>query len=281
MQKKIIQNLYFCKKLFRRPEGPEVKLTSDFLNNHFDNEGITKVVPLTNYFKTKYSTVINDLNDKLIDMRINSFTIGKKTYIPLAGNHFYQYHLGMTGYWSRNITKHSHFKLSSNNTELYFCDIRKFGNHCIIAGSDINLRNSLFDPLRKDYDINLHYEHLIDNIGKRRNICNILLDQNFFPGIGNYLKSEILYISELHPDAKWGQLSKKNIFCLLKNSKSIVNASYQNGGAELKDFRNPNKKSSFNLAVYAKKFDPKGNPVESILTKDNRRTWFSPKVQKL
>ena len=67
---------------------------------------------------------------------------------------------------------------------------------------------SLYDSLNKDYDINLHYYYLTKTISKRRNICNVLLDQKLFPGVGNYLKSEILYKSEIHPDARWGQISK-------------------------------------------------------------------------
>ena len=63
------------------PEGPEVKITSDFLNNHFQNEVITEVLPITNYFKTKYSSVTKDLKEKLIGEKISSFTIGKRTYM--------------------------------------------------------------------------------------------------------------------------------------------------------------------------------------------------------
>tara|TARA_B100001939_G_scaffold322615_1_gene313235 strand:+ start:117 stop:917 length:801 start_codon:yes stop_codon:yes gene_type:complete len=262
------------------PEGPEVKITSDFLNNHFQNEVITEILPITKYFKTKYSSVTEELKKKLIGEKINSFTIGKKTYIPLANKQYYQYHLGMTGYWSKILTKHSHYKLSSKSKELYFCDIRKFGKHLISLDSNLNWDIALYDFLKKDYDIDLHYHYLTKSISKRRNICNVLLDQKLFPGIGNYLKSEILYKSEIHPDAKWGQINKDLIYRILKNSKCLSRRSYQNGGAELKDFRNPLKKSSFNLEVYAKETDPNGNPVSSIISKDNRRTWFVPDIQK-
>ena len=263
------------------PEGPEVKITSDFLNNHFQNEVITEISPITKYFKTKYSSVTEELKKKLIGEKINSFTIGKKTYIPLANKQYYQYHLGMTGYWSKILTKHSHYKLSSKSKELYFCDIRKFGKHLILSDTNLNWDIALYDCLKKDYDINLHYNFLTKTISNRRNICNILLDQKLFPGVGNYLKSEILYKSQIHPDAKWGQMSKDNIYTLLENSKNLSRKSYQNGGAELKDFKNPQKTSSFNLEVYSKKTDPNGNPILSIITKDNRRTWFVPEIQKL
>ena len=262
------------------PEGPEVKITSDYLNNHFKDEVITQIEPITTYFKTKYTSVIKELKEKLINKKINSFTIGKKTYIPLMPKQFYQYHLGMTGYWATELTKHSHFKLSSKNKELYFCDVRKFGNHLISLDPDLS-HVVLYDSLRREYDMNLHYDHLTKSVSKRKSICNVLLDQNLFPGVGNYLKSEILYKSELHPNIKWGQLSKSRIYRILKNSKQIIKRSYQNGGAELKDFRNPQKKSSFNMEVYAKKTDSNGNSVLSIMSKDNRRTWFVPNIQKL
>ena len=67
------------------PEGPEVKIISDFLNNHFQNEVIRGFTHYK-YFKTKYSSVIKELKEKLIGEKINSFTIGKKTYMSLAKN---------------------------------------------------------------------------------------------------------------------------------------------------------------------------------------------------
>ena len=46
--------------------------------------------------------------------------------------------LGMTGYWSTELTAHSHLKLSSHNKDLYFCDVRKFGNHLITLDPFLN-----------------------------------------------------------------------------------------------------------------------------------------------
>lgn len=76
-------------------------------------------------------------------------------------------------------------------------------------------------------------------------------------------------------------MSNNKIKKLLNNSCYLLNESYLNGGAELKDFKNPIQKSSLELAVYAKKIDPKGNPVLSKMGKDQRRSWFVPEIQKL
>lgn len=40
----------------------------------------------------------------------------------------------------------------------------------------------------------------------RRPLGTLLLDQGFLAGVGNYLRSEILFVARLHPDAKPGQL---------------------------------------------------------------------------
>jgi formamidopyrimidine-DNA glycosylase len=41
-------------------------------------------------------------------------------------------------------------------------------------------------------------------------ICVILLDQNFISGIGNYLRSEILYHAKINPFQKFGKIINNN-----------------------------------------------------------------------
>ena len=50
-------------------------------------------------------------------------------------------------------------------------------------------------------------------------------------------------------------------------------------GIELKDFKNPEKDSKLILNAYAQTQDSKGNPIINDITKDNRRTYWSPKRQ--
>ena len=42
------------------------------------------------------------------------------------------------------------------------------------------------------------------------------MDQKFFPGVGNYIKSEALYLAKIHPEEKW-----KNIN--IKSKKILIN----------------------------------------------------------
>ena len=63
------------------PEGPEAKIASDFLNVNFNKSPITNVESSTDYFEEKYSYPLNQLKKHLVVNFLNSFTIGKQTFI--------------------------------------------------------------------------------------------------------------------------------------------------------------------------------------------------------
>jgi formamidopyrimidine-DNA glycosylase len=106
------------------------------------------------------------------------------------------------------------------------------------------------------------------------------MNQSFFPGVGNYIKSEALYAAKIHPEKKWVDLSPKKVKQLLLSTQDIMQRSFTSGGAELKDFKNPFHVSEFELKVYGKKEDEYGNEVISSTTSDQRKSWYCPKVQK-
>ena len=188
----------------------------------------------------------------------------------------------MTGGWSSNDQKHCHFHIQSKKKILYFKDVRKFGKIRIISQQELKEKyNKKFDLLNNQYEFNQHLEFLENNIKPTKSICKILMDQKYFPGVGNYLKSEALYSAQIHPEEKWGQIIKEKRIILIKKTKNIIQKSYLHGGAELRDFNNPFTKSKFKLKIYGKKQTKKNNDVVSILTSDNRKTWFCPKTQVL
>ena len=107
------------------------------------------------------------------------------------------------------------------------------------------------------------------------------MDQKFFPGVGNYIKSEALYLAKIHPEEKWKNINIKSKKILINSLKKIMQESYYSGGAELKDFKNPFKSSKFKLKVYGKKITDKKTNVKSIVTSDQRKSWYCEKTQKL
>ena len=181
----------------------------------------------------------------------------------------------MTGGWSENNIKHCHFKVSANDRELFFRDVRKFGKMKILNEEQIKQKHfNTFDFLNNDYDFDKHIQNLRQKVSNNKSVCSTLMDQRFFPGVGNYIKSEALYAAKLHPEIKWGQISTKKIKQLVLATKDIMQRSYISGGAELKDFKNPFNASIFKLKVYGKKEDEFGNIVKSIKTSDQRKSWY-------
>ena len=263
------------------PEGPEVKIASSFYNSFFDGAKNITFEILTEYYEKKYADVFSCIKEYLPNDFQATFTIGKNIFLPLSNGQHFNLHLGMTGGWSETNTRHCHFKVYAEDRVLFFKDVRKFGKLRIINKEQIKQKHfSTYDLLNKDYDLEEHMKYLKNKVSQSKSVCSILMDQRFFPGVGNYIKSEALYATKLHPEKQWGKLSSKKLKELLLSTKDIMQSSYFSGGAELKDFKNPFHTSKFELKVYGKKEDEYGNEVISSTTSDQRKSWYCPKVQK-
>lgn len=86
------------------------------------------------------------------------------------------------------------------------------------------------DLLDKDVSDDQLIEHISSGRFDRRALKHLLLDQSFLSGIGNYLRSEILFEANLHPDTRLGKLSqaKKSELALISR-KITERALAQNG----------------------------------------------------
>ena len=82
------------------PEGPEVKIASDYLNNHFESNKKINFEIITDYYKNKYLDVFTVIKNYL-NVFTQSYTIGKNIFIDLDKNKIFNFHLGMTGGWSK------------------------------------------------------------------------------------------------------------------------------------------------------------------------------------
>ena len=263
------------------PEGPEVKIASDYFNQCFSKKEKIKFEILTDYYNDKYFDVFKIIENSL-EKSHQTYTIGKNIFLDLNKNKVFTLHLGMTGGWSKENVKHCHFRVFSQKKELFFKDVRKFGKLRIITKSEQNKKfQEKLDLLNNAYDMKYHLDYQNEKISDKKPICSIIMDQKYFPGVGNYIKSETLYSSKIHPEEKWRKINLKSKINLIKNTQDIMQKSYAAGGAELKDFKNPFEKSEFRLQIYAKKHTTKKNPITSIVTSDYRKSWFCPIEQKL
>jgi endonuclease-8 len=263
------------------PEGPEVKIASDYINEFFSTSKQIEFEIISEYYHDKYFDIFNTISNNLKTVK-PTYTIGKNIFLDLENNQIFNFHLGMTGGWSNELVKHCHFRVFDCNNEIFFRDVRKFGNMKIITQSQFNEKhNPNYDLLNKSYDLKIHLNYLETKIKAKKSICSIIMDQKYFPGVGNYIKSESLYVSKIHPEEKWGNLNEDMKINLIRNIQRVMNDSYKSGGAELKDFKNPFNPSKFRLQIYGKKYTEQNDLVTSKKTSDSRKTWFCTMQQKL
>lgn len=102
-------------------------------------------------------------------------------------------------------------------------------------------------------------------------LYEVLLNQKYFNGIGNYLRSTIIYYADVNPFVSGRESIKKNPY-IIDMCKDIPNRAYDLNGGQLKDWKNPfdTDFSEFKKWVFYQK---------GISCKDsnNRTFWFDPK----
>ena len=71
---------------------------------------------------------------------------------------------------------------------------------------------------------------LLDKKNYRRRLANLYLDQHFLAGIGNYLRSEILFVARLHPKLRPMDCTEEKLLVLAEASIAIAHQSYKHKG---------------------------------------------------
>ena len=280
---------------YNMPEGPEVKITTDFLKTYVGKylDGVT--LHSGRYEKKKeipgwmcYSNL-----SKLIDVNCK----GKFIYFTFkeGEKEFYLFStLGMSGMWTDKMTKHSRVSLSFLEKEddypnvdwedLYFNDIRNFGTLKFVSDKkelDKKLKSLGPDVLTAEID----WQGFRNRFTKKQNktIAECLMNQSVIAGVGNYLKAEILWNSKMSPNRLVKDITNDEWHDLYYNTLTQSQRSYKLGGATIESYRQPSGKEglySRRFAVYNQKTDPNGRTVIKETTADKRTTHWVPEIQK-
>jgi DNA-formamidopyrimidine glycosylase len=209
---------------------------------------------------------------------------GKFIYFKFEGGWTIWNTLGMAGSWSFKRKKHSRVMFKFNESSIFFTDIRNFGTLKFIKGYE-NLQkklDSLGPDMLSDEPTNLEF---ISAIRKKSNktITEALMNQSVVSGVGNYLKSESLYLSKISPHRVVKTLSDEELSQLNQSVKATILSSYLSGGATIHTFEGFNGEFgeySRRFAVYNQKTDPNGLKVVREKTQDGRTTFWVKEIQK-
>lgn len=224
------------------PEGPEICYFSVLLKKKLKNLILTEIKSNYVLYDSKYnpdirlSNLPNNINEdgyKILDVGCK----GKLLWLYMCGNKhnqnkFYIHiHFGLTG-WIKFIKPNSNIKY-----ELYFKNIQSNDYEILyvedkIKLSKINLYNEDehndiinemgIDIFQSDFTLGT-FKNIIQN--KKVLLASLLLNQDIFCGMGNYIKNEVLYMGKLKPDIKTSELTQEQINVLYNN---ILIVSYSN-----------------------------------------------------
>lgn len=212
------------------PEGPEIHREADRLAAALHGSLAKEV-----YFAFPHLEV---WQERLGGRRIEGVTAqGKALLVAFEGELFVYTHNQLYGRWflanpgehprtSRSLrfaihtAKRSALLYSASTIEVLSPEARAAHPFLSSLGPDPLAPDCTFPAL----------SHHIDNAGSRRQLGAMLLDQSFVAGIGNYLRSEILFSAQLLPERTLGSLSTTERRALVKSIWDVTRRAYESGG---------------------------------------------------
>lgn len=262
------------------PEGVEVRRFAQDLNKLFVDKTMSSIDIVGGKFIKFGVPGLNNISFPLHKTEIKNS--GKFLWWQFEEDIVIFNTLGMSGSFGGK-NKHSAIKFNfDDGTHIYFNDIRRFGNIKIANRNELKLKlNSLgWDPFSElevpDWLLSFF------RLKNKKTIVEAMMDQSILNGCGNYIKSDTLYLSKIHPNSLVQDLSDEQILTICKNFSLVAHESFAAGGATIATYSDINGNiGKYNKKVYKKDFDPEGNPVTKIETKDKRSSYFVDKYQKL
>lgn len=270
------------------PEGPEVKTITRELNKLLKNDTLKSLIITGGRYKEKGL----DKYDSFFSLPDSSRKIeevlckGKFIWFKFPGEWSLWCTLGMSGGWKTSKCAHCDVELITENDTLWFQDQRHFGTLKFCDSTkelDKKLKTLGLDLLSGDVTLKMFKEKLSNKRLQNQTLPKILMNQNIFSGIGNYLKAEILYESKISPHRLLKDISGDEIKLLHQNSIRIINNSYKSGGATIRNYSDiylNSGKYVFVFKVYSQKTDSNGYKVIKEKTSDGRTTHWVPEIQK-
>lgn len=271
------------------PEGPEVKTIVDGLNEELKGKKIISIeFTDTGKYRDKLPDHFHDFEEDL-PLKIKSVKCrGKFIYFILKDKHYIANCLGMSGIWSilepnEKLPKHTCMILMIDGLRVAFIDQRHFGSvylYTTKASFMKKLDKIGPDFLNDDIDYSTFKSRVVSH--PRMNIANLLMDQSIISGVGNYIKSEVLYRAKISPHLLVSEIDEERLEKLYHEIGKVMESSYKNRGMSQENYVDlDGKKGDYVnfLKVYRKKKDPKGNTVKAEKVKSSRTTYWVPSVQ--
>jgi endonuclease VIII len=213
------------------PEGPEIRQAADQIEKALCDRAITEMFFAFEHLKSYENTFINE---QVTAVR----TRGKGMVICFTNKLYIYSHNQLYGRWYvRNL--HS-YPQTKRQLRLAIHNAKK--SALLYSASDIEvldeiglathpfLSNIEVDVLDQTVTVDQLVERFSSKKFYRRGLPSLLLDQHFLGGLGNYLRSEILFVAKVYPLLRPIDCSSEQIHALAKSVLSVCQQSYQTKG---------------------------------------------------
>lgn len=191
-------------------------------------------------------------------------------------------HMGMTGKLGTapadyHPDRHDHLVLFQNEQALVFADFRQFGRVRFGVGEESpEWWRELPPPVLSPRFTAKRLEAFLER-KRRAPIKSLLLMQEAFPGIGNWMADEILWRAEIRPDRLAGDLAGEERRRVWREARAVARGALKTVGV---DFRDPPKDWLFHARWKKGGTCPRtGQPLDRT-TVGGRTTCWSPALQK-
>lgn len=253
------------------PEGPELRIMSDYINQNVKEKTFNKSFHVEKGNKPVEFKLLEEF-------KVSADSFGKElvlnVYHDVASFKFSVF-MGMSGNWKWVETK------NWNDTKFVRMRLDTIdGYSLLLYGSYMGPKYKLggFTGVKRGPDPTKQFEefksNVLNNLGKKdfdKPICEVLLNQKYFNGIGNYLRSTILYYLDVNPFERASDIIKNNP-TVLDMCRDISIKSYQLNGGQLADWQNPFDTDYQDFIDWV--YYQKGN---SMKDSNGRTFWYHPK----
>jgi formamidopyrimidine-DNA glycosylase len=260
-------------------EGPQNAFMAKRISKRFKHRALQKISVQGGRYKSHPLKNLKSFQMSLPLQLKDVYNKGKVLFLFFSNDWVIIVKFGMTGWFymeqeMNGISPDITFNFGDSN--LYFQDTRHFGTIQITKDADLVIKElekiapDILDNTLRFSDVEDRIRSLSDNA----TIDTILMDQSsFVSGVGNIIKSEVLYDSKLSPKRRVRDLNRKEWMKLFQSTKKIAENVYHE---ILKGSENEFQQI---IKIYQRDKDPKGNKVEKITSPDGRVTFWVPTVQ--
>lgn len=258
------------------PEIVEIKLLTDELHKHLRGKYI-KWYQCKN--TKKYDTFWNSVKDQKFKV-IRVHQKGKLIIFDLLDQNkrpvYILNELRLTGRWSARPVpernhRYFHVRTSGKLKTIWYSDHRGFGTFTFTDQIDQFLESRGPDILSGVTEKT--FVRLMRTKPKWQ-IVKAMLDQATISGIGNWIKSDSLYLAKVDPRLHVDQLSDADLKRLYDAVMTVINESLKKGGSSGYIGFN-GEPGNYEFLIYQKK-EVKEGVVKSVKLTDGRMTHFVP-----